>query len=371
MALELTRFTPPLEAQFRATRRAAIADVNRTTYWLVAGLVMVFSAWDWFVDPAGWRTAFAIRLAGALVILACGYAQRASAGARWATAIAYVRFNASVLAVSGALTVVANGWVVGLAGLVAVILSGPYIALDRRNLLALNAGALVAIGLVLAFAGLDRFTIVNASIFVALAVAVSSLLGRVFEVSNRRAFALEQELTREARTDALTGQYNRRAMEEIGTAAVAHARLERSPLAVVIADVDHFKQVNDAHGHAAGDRAIRAVAERLRAAMREGDALGRWGGEEFLAILPGATPAQAEAVAERMRLAVASQPIEGDAPIHATISLGVAVLAPDDASPEPWARLLRDADTAMYGAKAAGRNRTIVAQPAPRATTAS
>lgn len=364
MALALTRFSTPLEAEFRAARRAAVADVNRTTYGLVAALVMVFSAWDWYVDPAAWRTAFAVRLAGALVIVACGLAQRASRDDRHAPAIARVRFTAAVLAVSGALTVVANGWVVGLAGLVAVILSGPYIALDRRNLLGLNAGALVAIGVVLAFAGLDRFTIVNAAVFVALAVAVSSLLGRVFEASNRRAFALEHELMREARTDALTGLYNRRAMEEIGVAAVARARRERSPLAVVIADVDHFKQVNDVHGHAVGDRAIRAVAERLRSGLREGDALGRWGGEEFLAILPGAAPAAAEAVAERMRLAVASEPIEGDARIRATISLGVAVLAPDDASPEPWARLLRDADAAMYGAKAAGRNRTLVAHAA-------
>jgi diguanylate cyclase (GGDEF)-like protein len=345
------------EASFRAARLAALAQINVTTYPASAAMIMLFSWWDWFVDPVNWRTALAIRSAGSVVIVASGLVQHFSRRIDWAAAIARVRYTAGVLAVAGALAVLEQGYVVGVAGLIAVMLSGPYIALDRRDLLLLNVLPAIVIGAVMYAAGLDRFAVINAWVFIALAIAVSLLLARVFEAANRRTFALEQQLMREARTDALTGLLNRRALEEI-----AHLELRRSdradtPMSVILCDIDHFKAVNDRDGHAAGDRVIRAVGERLRAELRETDTFGRWGGEEFIAILPATRVEAARVLAERMRAAIEHEPVGDRADLRVTVSLGIA----ERAAAGAWDVLVKAADDALYRAKAQGRNRVVVA----------
>jgi diguanylate cyclase (GGDEF)-like protein len=160
-----------------------------------------------------------------------------------------------------------------------------------------------------------------------------------------------------ARRDALTGLPNRRAFDEALAREVARAARAGAPLAVVALDVDHFKRVNDGHGHAAGDAALRAVAARALAALRTGDLLARVGGEEFAALLPGAALADAREVAERVRLAVAAAPIDAagapGAALALTVSLGCATLGPGEAG----AALVARADARLYDAKHRGRNR--------------
>jgi diguanylate cyclase (GGDEF)-like protein len=355
------RFGPEEEERFRQARLQALAETNVQTFWLVAGLVMAFSWWDWYVDPVNWWRAFLVRSLGALVILGTGLAQRLSGRVDWAAHIAKVRFTAGTVAVAGALAMLERGFVVGIAGLVSVMLSGPYIAIDRRDLLVMNLAPLALIAAIMAAAGLDTFAVVNSSVFVALALLVSLLLARVFEASNRRAFALELQLTAEARTDALTGLRNRRALEEAAGAEVKRGTRTGAPLSVIICDIDHFKQVNDRHGHDVGDQVIRAVVEQLRGVARESDALGRWGGEEFLMILPDTDERAAFVVAERMRKAVeaAPMPVKG---LRVTISLGVAGLLPGGSEPERWQEAVRQADDAMYRAKSSGRNRVSCAE---------
>jgi diguanylate cyclase (GGDEF)-like protein len=354
-------FTIEQEAAFRAQRVEALAQLNGETFWLVALLVLAFSGWDWFVDPRGWDQAFAIRCIGALVILATGLAQRFSGRVEWAPALSKTRFAAAVLAVAAALAVLDRGYLVGIAGLVAVLLSGPYIAIDRRDLMVMNAIPVAGTVIVMAVAGVDRFAAINAAIFIALALVVSLMLGRVFEASNRRAFALEQQLKREARTDALTGLRNRRALEEAAAAELKRAARTNTPLAVILGDVDHFKAINDKHGHDAGDRVIRAVGAHLTAVARESDSLGRWGGEEFLVILPGADEAAAVALAERMRAVIEAAPMPVPEGGRLTISLGVASLPAGKADAWAWDRLLQRADRSMYRAKKEGRNRVVAA----------
>jgi diguanylate cyclase (GGDEF)-like protein len=225
----------------------------------------------------------------------------------------------------------------------------------------MNAIPIVGTGLIMAVAGVDAFSAINAWVFILLALAVSLMLGRVFESSNRRAFTLEQQLSREARTDSLTGLRNRRALEEAAAAELKRAARVASPLAVIIGDVDHFKRINDRHGHDAGDRVIKAVAAHLMAVARESDVLGRWGGEEFLAILPESDEEAAVALAERMRVALeaSKMPLPDGEPV--TISLGVAALDAGKADAWGWDRLVQRADRALYKAKKAGRNRVLAA----------
>lgn len=361
----LQRFEDPVEEQFRLSRMAALAEINVSTFWLVAVLVMAFSWWDWYVDPRGWRNAFVIRGVGSIIILATGLTQLLAKRIDWAPLISKVRYTAGVVAVAGALAVLDRGFLVGIAGLVAVMLSAPYIAIDRRDVLVMNIAPMALTAAIMAAARLDRFAVVNSVIFMVLAVLVSLLLARVFESSNRRGFALEQELKREARTDALTGLPNRRSLEEAASMEVKRSARTGSPFAVVICDIDRFKSINDRFGHDAGDRVIKTVAENLRRVMRETDALGRWGGEEFLALLPDTDAAEAAVLAERMRKEVGDAWMPIPEAEFVTISLGVASLQATPEDPGQWERVVRDADHAMYRAKAAGRNRAEVAQAAP------
>jgi diguanylate cyclase (GGDEF)-like protein len=184
------------------------------------------------------------------------------------------------------------------------------------------------------------------------------LLGRVLEASHRRAFALELELQRDARTDALTGLDNRRAMQERATFELKRASRARVPVSLVLCDIDHFKTINDRHGHDAGDDVLRAVGHTLRAAVRETDLLSRWGGEEFLAVLSDTDARRAAEVAERMRAGVEAMPVAG-MPERATISLGVASRQVIGDAGADWEALLKEADANLYRAKSAGRNRVV------------
>jgi two-component system, cell cycle response regulator len=163
-----------------------------------------------------------------------------------------------------------------------------------------------------------------------------------------------ERLRAEAVRDALTGLPNRRAFEEALLREVARAEREGVPLAALLLDVDHFKRVNDGHGHPAGDAVLRAVAARARCALRAADLLARVGGEELAALLPGADRAAALEAGERVRLAVRASPVEaGNAAIAVTLSVGVAVRG----AGEDGAALLARADERLYAAKREGRDR--------------
>ena len=167
--------------------------------------------------------------------------------------------------------------------------------------------------------------------------------------------ALQQRLLQESIRDPLTRLYNRRYMVETMERELARTRRAGQPLAVVMLDVDRFKRLNDTHGHDVGDRVLQEVARRLAGAVRTEDVVCRYGGEEFVAILPGATLELARARAEAFRLQLASG-IGSNLPT-VTISAGVA-MSRDAQSPE---RLLRLADEALLEAKRSGRDRVIVA----------
>lgn len=168
---------------------------------------------------------------------------------------------------------------------------------------------------------------------------------------------LVADLHRLSRHDGLTGLLNRRAMEEAVAAQVRTSQRGSERFVLMMLDVDHFKAVNDRHGHAAGDLALKHVAGRLRSGLREIDRLGRYGGEEFLVLLPGLGLAQALAVAERLREDLAASPlVHRGTSIALSVSIGVAEgTAGVDGSDD----VLERADTALFRAKAAGRNSVI------------
>ncbi len=168
------------------------------------------------------------------------------------------------------------------------------------------------------------------------------------EVWQRR----HDDLKREASRDPLTGLLNRRALERLRKDSKALRRLEAAGYSMVVLDIDHFKQINDRHGHLLGDQALRLVAQAVLDGVRDGDLAVRYGGEEFLLLLPGTPLPGAFEVADRIREAIAAMPL----PFALTVSAGVATGNPQDDTPE---RVFERADQALYRAKSSGRNRTV------------
>jgi diguanylate cyclase (GGDEF)-like protein len=170
-----------------------------------------------------------------------------------------------------------------------------------------------------------------------------------------------------AMKDPLTALYNRRAFFENLAQAIARRERQADHLCLLMLDLDHFKKLNDTHGHPAGDAALKKTAEVLRRELRKGDVPARYGGEEFVIMLPGATETVARRVAERLRAALEEVEIAfGGTTLHVTASLGLAVWPDNGREAE---ELLSSADRALYAAKAGGRNRVVCAPPTPQPAT--
>ncbi|MDQ6693068.1 MAG: diguanylate cyclase [Chloroflexota bacterium] len=170
--------------------------------------------------------------------------------------------------------------------------------------------------------------------------------------------SLQEQLREQAIRDPLTGAFNRRYLDETLQRELAQTARANEPLSLVLLDVDGFKLVNDTFGHAAGDQVLKELAGLLISSVRTGDVVSRYGGEEFIVVLPGVTTAQAEQRAERWRAAFESlQVVHGSAVVGATLSAGVAAFPTHGLTQQD---LFHAADYALYNAKHDGRNRVMV-----------
>ncbi|MCF6209913.1 MAG: diguanylate cyclase [Gammaproteobacteria bacterium] len=171
--------------------------------------------------------------------------------------------------------------------------------------------------------------------------------------------ALTQELREVSNHDGLTQLFNRRYIEETLSKEFKRAQRYSHPLTVILSDIDHFKQVNDTHGHLAGDEVLRIISRRLQSNLRDTDVLGRYGGEEFLIVLPNTGTKGGKVLAERLRHAIESEPVTfGDIHLSINISLGITELREEDS--RDYEQLIGEADQALYQSKESGRNQATV-----------
>lgn len=189
------------------------------------------------------------------------------------------------------------------------------------------------------------------------AAAILVALGVADRLRDQRAALSDAE--RRAQTDPLTGVLNRRSLIERLDAACLRARARGLPIALLFIDLDHFKEINDSYGHAAGDACLGAIIDPIQAELRQSDVIGRYGGEEFVVILSSADINAAHPIAERIRHRVSEVRIEGfGAPLRLTCSIGVAT---SDTLGVWGEHLIAQADAAVYAAKRSGRNRVQIA----------
>ena len=204
----------------------------------------------------------------------------------------------------------------------------------------------------------DHVQLVQFLVYMTIAVAMAAVLRAFMTRTLFERYRMEQQLRDQAHTDGLTGLLRRNRFLELAREAMAEARAQRRPVCLVFLDVDHFKPLNDDHGHAAGDAALASLAIALRAQTRHGDLIGRIGGEEFALLLPGMDLLQAISRAEQLRTAAHSVKRPGG---HLTISLG---LAKGGGEQDDIENLMARADQAMRHAKRSGRDRLVTAAAA-------
>ena len=182
----------------------------------------------------------------------------------------------------------------------------------------------------------------------------SRIHGTVMDVTRLK--ETEEKLARQATTDPLTGLNNRRRFLELCREELKRVRRNRTPLVLLMVDIDHFKRINDTYGHDAGDAVLKEFAGRVCAELRETDSIGRIGGEEFSVLLPETDMQSAKTVAERIRAAVSKKPVTGRT-LHITVSIGGADF--ENTHRNTVESILKSADEALYKAKQSGRNQTV------------
>lgn len=343
------------EAYLRA-KREAMASFSIRMCLLMGGTGFLLWIWDWDLDPAeAWHTLY---LRGVILAAAFLYpvALKSSRNPRMQAFAAFATTLSWLGAFFGILTWVNGGMVYGIGGFMLFQLMGILVLQGLSFRLNLLYDILIVFlphlfGLIEPSLGFPHEAY---AVLIWPTAIMTSLAQFSLDKSFRRQYELGQSLEDAAFSDPLTGAWNRRYFGQMIPAELAKCRRYGLPMAILMMDIDHFKRVNDTFGHRAGDDVLRELADTMRRQSRISDILIRWGGEEFLMLLPSTTEVGAMELAEKIRKACEETEIP---PVgNVTLSFGVAEYLGE--ATEAW---IKRADDALYEAKAGGRNRVVSA----------
>ena len=362
LASFLARLTPRsfrvgLEEEFDQWRQ--VRSLSSWRALLVSGCLAFggFTLWDYVVAPEQYWLLVPVRVLFCivtLVLLVATYKARKQRHLLRHLTFLVVCYS---LSLTWILSVVPNGWNIGLMGF-----AFPLVALmtipQARQMAATSFVILCLVNGALWWLRAASVTLANVNFFLIGLSGMAYVLAFFFEVRERHLFELERHLEQLATVDALSEAWNRRHFTHLSEAELQRAFRYGRPVSLLLLDIDHFKKINDTLGHAVGDEAIRFLSSTCRQMLRQSDALGRLGGEEFGILLPETALKAALHFAERLRVQIAGALLPLDLqpePLHFTTSIGVATAHPDDT----FDTLLHRADVALYEAKNTGRNRVV------------
>lgn len=347
---------PDAERRLQEKHEALMSQLASAMVPMLGVWVLLFVIWDYFVDAAHVVWTLPVRIFF-VALSALGYRPGILPLSPSGRCV-YVHwmFSAAIILSEFLLE---DGFRYGLVGVVAGVFFVALIAQSAASFL-LAVSAPFALFLVCAALVRPLPELANDVVFYLLTMAIAYVMMAMIRFLRHSEARLEDELRRQATHDSLTGLYNRGRLNELAAREMALARRHRRPLAVLMLDIDRFKLVNDTYGHDVGDHVIRRLADVCRSQVREIDHVGRFGGEEFVCILPETGRDAALACAERLRTAIEAQRVESArGEVRFTASIGVALYDDPDAG---WEELLKDADAALYRAKQEGRNRVVLAE---------
>lgn len=354
------RFATPAgsgEAHYHEDLAQRISGDSTIRAFAFSLLILAFNIWDRFVDAAHADAAMVWRIATALAIILVHGVWIVARKKTYALYRRLVLIHTVTVPIgmAGAVAQLNDGLLYGLSNFIFIYLWIPSVLPARRD--AMLGGILAAISIlgVTMLSGHGGFLLGNIAVLAALGILLSMTTATKFEAALRRAWRHEQAAAHEARTDSLTGLVNRRRFSEAAAAEWGRSLRYGRPSSLILFDLDRFKQVNDEHGHAAGDMVLQQVAEVCQFEIRDFDLLARIGGEEFAVLLPETGAEAALGLAERLRRCI--ERLEVKTPkgvLRPTASFGVAPLALEG---HDWTEALDLADGALYRAKENGRNR--------------
>jgi diguanylate cyclase (GGDEF)-like protein len=329
----------------------------RATAWLGAALFCGYGFIDYLVSSASLMQTLPLRLVAASICVLFALSTKWDSFARWATGMAAALALVGTAVVAVVFFVVHERVDLGVLAVFQVMLVMMTLLPVRAAVRTTGVAVLVAANGGLAFNAVEQgdWYIYNGVLLAA--VVIMLVVSEQAHSAYGRTLELEARLRREALTDGLTNIMNRRAFFDMAEKAWMGCTRTKRPLCVLLLDVDNFKSVNDAHGHAVGDDLLRRLAVVLTQELRGADLLCRYGGEEFAVLLPETTRESGLGVAERLRAAVRTMAVQtSTGSVGCAVSIGLAAL---EGEPVSLDHLLSEADTALYKAKREGRDRVV------------
>jgi diguanylate cyclase (GGDEF)-like protein len=355
------RFGGTEEALYHLRKFDELRRYTLRTLLTLPPLILGLWVWDWAIDPLAAPRTLGLRVGMAACLLPLiGVVRSGRVGPRGYTVLLYGSVLSTQVFWLAILLRLQQGLEYGIGGYMYYVLGMLVVGLPLRfwdNVIGLSVSLLTPN--LIALAGLlPDFSYARYNTLILPAGALSLFTLWAFDRLYRRTFSYQRDIEHQAAEDALTGIANRRQFMTVGKRLFEEFRRYQRPAGVLLIDLDHFKSVNDRHGHAAGDTVLQATARLLDELRRVPDLPARLGGEEFALLLPETDPAGAVAIAERLRAGLERLQISVPGPpetvVTMTMSVGVAVCVPGDQSLDA---VLRRADHALYRAKDAGRNR--------------
>lgn len=345
-----------LREQYYHQQEQRLVALARLFFLLTPIVYLMFSFWDFIVQPDVAERALYTRLIGVIpMAIIAGLSQQKNApGYLRELTLIFIVCAISALAAVSSLSVSGIIWSLPVFAMFPILVGA--FSPRRWHLLVCVLSCLIIPLSGLFLRDVERIVWINYALYLVIATMFTLILQFSAEKSRRAQFMLEIQLKQDAHTDTLTGMLTRRRFYELARPLLEKAASRKVPVSILFADLDHFKSINDRLGHEAGDLVLHDTADALRMMMGPDDLLGRFGGEEFVALLPGVGAEDAKRVAARMLVAVSGRQALGT-PL--SISIGVSTVG----AGESLKNVLRRADSALLEAKRLGRGRYSVATP--------